>query len=154
MSLQSLGTPVKYPSEIITLCITVEYLSYKTRTSPATAWLAPKKGAIFRLIYFLQSFGIDHIPNHYSFRKQCHIAIPQTNSTFYPQRFIGGNQAVVFLILRARLRRERTSWSVLTVHWLFCTVTKILLAVISRVAWQHRFYITKVGHWRSQSVAL
>ena len=87
---------IKYPSEIITLCITVEYLSYNTRTSPATAWLAPKKGAIFRLIYFLQSFGIDHIPNHYSFRKQCHTAIPQTHSAFYPQRFFGGNQAVVF----------------------------------------------------------
>ena len=87
---------IKYPSEIITLCITVEYLSYNTRTSPATAWLAPKKGAIFRLIYFLQSFGIDHIPNHYSFRKQCHTAIPQTYSTFYPQRFFGGNQAVGF----------------------------------------------------------
>ena len=28
---------IKYPSEIITLCITVEYLSYNTRTSPATA---------------------------------------------------------------------------------------------------------------------
>ena len=107
---------IKYPSEIITLCITVEYLSYNTRTSPATAWLAPKKGAIFRLIYFLQSFDIDHIPNHYSFRKQCHTAIPQTYSTFYPQRFFGGNQAVVFLILQARLRRERASWSVLTVH--------------------------------------
>ena len=28
---------IKYPSEIITLCITVEYLSYNTRPSPATA---------------------------------------------------------------------------------------------------------------------
>ena len=31
---------------------------------------------------------------------------------------------------------------------LFHTATKILLALISRPAWQHRYYSTKVGHWR------
>ena len=31
---------------------------------------------------------------------------------------------------------------------LFRTATKILLAFISRAAWQHRYYSTKVGHWR------
>ena len=36
----------------------------------------------------------------------------------------------------------------LIVNSLFRTDTKILLAFISRAAWQHRYYITKVGHWR------
>ena len=31
---------------------------------------------------------------------------------------------------------------------LFRTATKILLAYISRAAWQHRYYSTKVGYWR------
>ena len=30
---------------------------------------------------------------------------------------------------------------------LFRTATKILLAFVSRAAWQHRYYSTKVGHW-------
>ena len=32
---------------------------------------------------------------------------------------------------------------------LFHTATKILLAFISRAEWQHRYYSTKVGHWRT-----
>ena len=31
---------------------------------------------------------------------------------------------------------------------LFRTATKILLSLISRAAWQHRYNSTKVGHWR------
>ena len=38
---------------------------------------------------------------------------------------------------------------------LFRTATKILLAFISRAAWQHRYYSTKVGHnWVSRSFLL
>ena len=40
-------------------------------------WLASKKGALFRLIYFFQPFSIYHIPHDY--------VTPQTHS-FYPHR--------------------------------------------------------------------
>ena len=114
LDLKSNVAAIKYPSEIITLRITVEYLSYNTRTISATAWLAPKKGRNFPFNIF------SSVIRHRSHSESLFIpqAMPHAipHYAFYPQRFFGGNQAVVFLILRARLRRERASWSVLTVH--------------------------------------
>ena len=51
-------------------------------------WLAPKKGAIFSLIYFFDSFCIYYIPHNYIFRQAMPHAILQTHSAFYPHRLI------------------------------------------------------------------
>ena len=50
-------------------------------------WLAPKKGAIFSLIYFFKSFCIYYIPHNYVIPQAMPHAIPQTHSSFYPLRF-------------------------------------------------------------------
>ena len=59
---------------------------------------------------------------------------------------------LVFLMLRSRLRWQSKSQEGLLDFsrsiWFFCTATKIVLVFISRAAWQHQYYITKVGHWR------
>ena len=140
MDLQLDVAAIKYPSEIITLCITVEYLSYNTRTSPATALLAPKNslrkypfllarrsslvarrsakrpqqrrarrnGCFRRLAKKGRNFPFNifsSVIRHRSHSESlfipqaCHTAIPQTHSAFYPQRFFGGNQAVVFFLI-------------------------------------------------------
>ena len=51
------------------------------------SWLAPKKGAIFSLIYFFKSFCIYYIPHNYVIPQAMPHAIPQTHSAFYPHRF-------------------------------------------------------------------
>ena len=50
------------------------------------SWLAPKKGAIFCLIYFFKSFCIYYIPHNYVIPQAMPHAIPQTHSSFYPHR--------------------------------------------------------------------
>ena len=50
------------------------------------SWLAPKKGAIFSLIYFFKSFCIYYIPHNYVIPQAMPHAIPQTHSAFYPHR--------------------------------------------------------------------
>ena len=47
-------------------------------------WLAPKKGAIFRLIYFFKPFCICYIPHNYVISQAMPHAILQTHSAFYP----------------------------------------------------------------------
>ena len=51
-------------------------------------WLAPKKGAIFSLIYFFESFCLYHIPHNYVIPQAMQHAIPQTHSAFYPHRLV------------------------------------------------------------------
>ena len=46
-------------------------------------WLAPKKGAIFSLIYFFESFCLYYIPHNYVIPQAMPHAIPQTHSAFY-----------------------------------------------------------------------
>ena len=50
------------------------------------SWLAPKKGAIFSLIYFFKSFCIYYITHNYVIPQAMPHAIPQTHSAFYPHR--------------------------------------------------------------------
>ena len=69
----------------------------------------------------------------------------ETNYTKKGAPFLGANQfanAAAVLMLRAR---HTTT--------MFHTATKIFLA-FSRAAWQHRYYITKVGHWIAWDHAL
>ena len=47
-------------------------------------WLAPKKGAISRLIYFFKPFCICYIPHNYVISQAMPHAILQTHSAFYP----------------------------------------------------------------------
>ena len=57
------------------------------KTAAAFAdWLAPKKGALFSLIYFFGSFCIYYIPHNYVIPQAMPHAIPQTHSAFYPHR--------------------------------------------------------------------
>jgi len=85
-----------------------------------------------------------------SFRKPCvPHAIPQTHSIFYPRspRFWRQSSSCLHfcgLDYEEKGILDQFSRSISV----FCTDTKILLAFISRVAWQHRYYIKKVGHWR------
>ena len=50
------------------------------------SWFAPKKGAIFSLIFFFTSFCIYYIPHNYVTPQAMPHAIPQTHSAFYPHR--------------------------------------------------------------------
>ena len=58
----------------------------KTKKPTACAFLEPKKGAIFSLIYFFESFCIYCIPQNYIISQAMPHAIPQTHSGFYPHR--------------------------------------------------------------------
>ena len=58
------------------------------KKAAACEWLAPKKGAIFSLIYFFESFCLYHIPHDYVIPQAMPHAIPQTHSPFYPHRLI------------------------------------------------------------------
>ena len=61
------------------------YVNIKTAAAFAN-WLAPKKGALFSLIYFFGSFCIYYIPHNYVIPQAMPHAIPQTHSSFYPHR--------------------------------------------------------------------
>ena len=62
------------------------YVNIKTAAAFAD-WLAPKKGALFSLIYFFGSFCIlYYIPHNYVIPQAMPPAIPQTHSAFYPHR--------------------------------------------------------------------
>ena len=61
------------------------YVNIKTVTTFAD-WLAPKKGALFSLIYFFGSFCIYCIPHNYVIPQTMPHAIPQAHSAFYPHR--------------------------------------------------------------------
>ena len=61
------------------------YVNIKTAAAFAN-WLAPKKGALFSLIYFFGSFCIYYIPHNYVIPQAMPHAIPQTHSVFYPHR--------------------------------------------------------------------
>ena len=49
-------------------------------------WLAPKKGSLFSLIYFFQSFSIYYIPHDYVTPQAMPHVIPQTHFSFYSIR--------------------------------------------------------------------
>ena len=57
------------------------YVNIKTAAAFAD-WLAPKKGALFSLIYFFGSFCIYYIPHNYVIPQAMPHAIPQTHSAF------------------------------------------------------------------------
>ena len=61
------------------------YVNIKTAAAFAN-WLAPKKDALFSLIYFFGSFCIYYIPHNYTIPQVMPHAIPQTHSAFYPHR--------------------------------------------------------------------
>ena len=62
------------------------YVNIKTAAAFAN-WLAPKKDALFSLIYFFGSFCIYYIPHNYTIPQVMPHAIPQTHSAFYPHRY-------------------------------------------------------------------
>ena len=64
------------------------FLSSLLKKRLLVTWLAPKKGAIFSLIYFFEWLCIHCIPHNYVFRKAMPQAILQTHSAFYPHRLI------------------------------------------------------------------
>ena len=69
------------------IIIVVESATLKRlKKSTACAFLEPKKGAIFSLIYFFESFCIYCIPRNYIIPQAMPHAIPQTHSGFYPHR--------------------------------------------------------------------
>ena len=57
------------------------YVNIKTADAFAN-WLAPRKGALFSLIYFFGSFCIYYIPHNYVIPQAMPHAIPQTHSAF------------------------------------------------------------------------
>ena len=62
------------------------------------------------------------------------------------------SQAAASLMLRALLlwqSKARKDSLISDGRLAFCTTTKIILAFISRAAGKHRYYMTKVGHWRN-----
>ena len=61
------------------------YVNIKTAAAFAD-WLAPKKGALFSLIYFFGSFCIYYMPHNYVIPQAMPHVIPQTHSAFYPHR--------------------------------------------------------------------
>ena len=73
------------------------YVNIKTAAAFAN-WLAPKKDALFSLIYFFGSFCIYYIPHNYIIPQAIPHAIPQTHSSFYPHRLI---RAAFWVLLQA-----------------------------------------------------
>ena len=61
------------------------YVNIKTAAAFAN-WLAPKKDALFSLIYFFGSFCIYYIPHNFVIPQAMPHAIPQTDSALYPHR--------------------------------------------------------------------
>ena len=61
------------------------YVNIKTAAAFAN-WLAPKKDALFSLIYFFGSFCIYYISHNYVIPQAIPRALPQTHSAFYPHR--------------------------------------------------------------------
>ena len=58
------------------------YVNIKTAAAFAN-WLAPKKDALFSLIYFFGSFCIYYIPHNYTIPQAMPHAIPQTHSNSF-----------------------------------------------------------------------
>ena len=71
------------------------YVNIKTAAAFAN-WLAPKKDALFSIIYFFGSFCIYYIPHNYIIPQ----AIPQTHSASYPHRSMWTKCPVKFLVPR------------------------------------------------------
>ena len=61
-------------------------LARNIKKAAACALIGVKKGAIFSLIYFFESFCICYIPHNYVILQAMPHAIPQTHSVFYPHR--------------------------------------------------------------------
>ena len=61
-------------------------LARNIKQPAACALIGAKKGAIFTLIYFFESFCIYYIPHNYVIPQAMPHAIPQTDSAFYPHR--------------------------------------------------------------------
>ena len=55
-------------------------------------WLAPKKDALFSLIYFFGSFCIYYIPHNYVILQAMPHAIAQTHCAFYPDHTFSATQ--------------------------------------------------------------
>ena len=108
-----------------------------------------KKGRNFQFKLFLSVFRHNiTFRVIMSFRKPCiPHAIPQTHSIFYPHRVFGANQAVAYIFAGSTTKRKE---SLTSSHGrlAFLHRHKDSVAFISRVAWQHRYYIKKVGHLR------
>ena len=64
------------------------FLSSLLKKAAACELIGPKKGAIFSLIYFLETFCIYYIPHNHVSRQAMPHAILQTHSAFYPHRLI------------------------------------------------------------------
>ena len=61
-------------------------LDRNIKKAAACALIGVRKGAIFSLIYFFESFCICYIPHNYVILQAMPHAIPQTHSVFYPHR--------------------------------------------------------------------
>ena len=92
------------------------YVNIKTAAAFAN-WLAPKKDALFSLIYFFGSFCIYYIPHNYTIPQAMPHAIPQTHSAFYPHRSYINELRSLFCVCYIRdltIRQQRRPWKS---HW-------------------------------------